>query len=376
MRLRFCPYPLQLSHTFTVAGCSRSETPDVLVTIEHDGFAGFGEASMPPYLGESIESVCRFLQMVDLTPFSDPFRTDELLSYIDRLAPGNCAAKAAIDIALHDLQGRLLGQPLYRLWGLSPERCTYTTYTIGIDTPEVVRRKVLEVEGRFGRLKVKVGVPGDRQLIQTIREVSDLPLTVDANQGWSQPDASAAQRMADREHALEEICWLHDHGVIMVEQPLAKDRLDDLAWLTERSPLPVIADESVQRLSDVQRLCGCVSGINIKLMKCTGLAEARRMITVARSLGMQVMLGCMTETSCAVTAAAQLAPMADYLDLDGNLLIANDPFTGGMQVRQGKVTLGSAPGLGIQPLMSDASGDSPSSPLHSLFDPQVLLAHI
>lgn len=352
MILKFQPYPLRLRHTFTVAGCSRSETPDVLLTLEHQGVTGYGEASMPPYLGESIESVCSFLSKVNLEQFPDPFRTEEILNYVDQLAPGNCAAKAAIDIALHDLQGRLLHQPLYKLWGLSPERASFTTYTIGIDTPDVVRQKVLEVEGRFNRLKVKVGVPGDRQLIQTIRQVSDLPLTVDANQGWSRPNASHAERLYDREHALEEILWLKEQGVIMVEQPLAKTLLDDLAWLTERSPLPIIADESVQRLADVTRLHGCVSGINIKLMKCTGLAEARKMITVAKALGMQVMLGCMTETSCAVSAAAQLAPLADYLDLDGNLLIANDPFVGGMQVVNGNTCLSQNSGLGIEPLLA------------------------
>ena len=341
MILKFRPYPLQLQHTFTVAGNSRTETPDVLLTLEHEGIIGYGEASMPPYLGENIESVCKFLQQVDVTQFYDPFRTDEILAYVDALAPGNCAAKAAIDIALHDLQGKLLGQPLYRIWGLTPERCTYTTYTIGIDTPEIVRQKVQEVEGRFGRLKVKVGVPGDRELIETIREVSDLPLTVDANQGWT-----------DRSYALDQIHWLKEKGVIMIEQPLPKTQLDDLAWLTERSPLPVIADESVQRLPDVQKLNGVVSGINIKLMKCTGLAEARKMITVARSMGMQVMLGCMTETSCAVTAAAHLAPLADFLDLDGNLLISNNPFEGGAQVVNGKITLPDGPGLGITTNMS------------------------
>ena len=341
MILKFRPYPLQLQHTFTVAGNSRTETPDVLLTLEHEGIIGYGEASMPPYLGESIESVCNFLQQVDMTQFNDPFRTDEILSYVDALAPGNCAAKAAIDIALHDLQGKLLGQPLYKIWGLTPENCTYTTYTIGIDTPEIVRQKVQEVEGRFGRLKVKVGVPGDRDLIETIREVSDLPLTVDANQGWT-----------DRSYALDQIFWLKEKGVIMIEQPLPKTQLDDLAWLTERSPLPVIADESVQRLPDVQKLNGVVSGINIKLMKCTGLAEARKMITVARSMGMQVMLGCMTETSCAVTAAAHLAPLADFLDLDGNLLISNNPFVGGAQVVNGKITLPDGPGLGITTNMS------------------------
>lgn len=301
---------------------------------------------MPPYLGESIESVCNFLSQVDLSQFHDPFRTDEILDYVMRLdtlpawhgQERNFAAKAAIDIALHDLQGRLLQRPLWRLWGHSPERCTYTTYTIGIDTPEVVRQKVREVEGRFGRLKVKVGVPGDRQLIESIRQVSDLPITVDANQGWQ-----------SAEQAIEEIHWLKDRGVIMVEQPLPKADHDGYRRLCEASPLPIILDESVQGPEDLIALRDQCHGINIKLMKCGGLARARQMVTLARQLGMQVMLGCMTETSCAVTAAAQLAPCADYLDLDGNLLIANDPFEGGMQVVNGKVTLQDGAGLGITP---------------------------
>lgn len=336
MTLSYQAYPLQLQHTFTVSGCSRSQTPDVLITLRHGSFVGHGEASMPPYLGESIESVCQFLSHVDVNQFDDPLRTDQILSYFMNLQPGNFAAKAALDIALHDLVGQILGQPLWRLWGLSPEHCTYTTYTIGIDTPEVVRQKTREVEGRFGRLKVKVGVPGDRELIQAIRSVSSLPLTVDANQGWSDP-----------EHALRQIEWLDKQGVIMIEQPLPKHDFDGLRWLTERSPLPIILDESVQGPAHVLRLRGCCHGINIKLMKCGGLAEARKMIDIARLQGMQVMLGCMTETTCAVTAAAQLAPYADYLDLDGNLLISNDPFAGGMQVINGKVTLQNEPGLGI-----------------------------
>lgn len=336
MTLSYQAYPLQLQHTFTVSGCSRSQTPDVLITLRHGSFVGHGEASMPPYLGESIESVCQFLSQVNVHQFDDPLRTDQILSYFMNLQPGNFAAKAALDIALHDLVGQILGQPLWRLWGLSPERCTYTTYTIGIDTPDVVRQKTREVEGRFGRLKVKVGVPGDRELIQAIRSVSSLPLTVDANQGWSDP-----------EHALRQIEWLDKQGVIMIEQPLPKHDFEGLRWLTERSPLPIILDESVQGPADVLHLRGCCHGINIKLMKCGGLAEARKMIDIARLQGMQVMLGCMTETTCAVTAAAQLAPYADYLDLDGNLLISNDPFAGGMQVINGKVTLQNEPGLGI-----------------------------
>ncbi len=348
MQLCFRPYPLQLQHTFTVSGCSRSQTPDVLIAITHRGVTGYGEASMPPYLGETIESVCAFLERVDLSSFDDPLCLDDILTYVmhlddDEPAARHFAAKAAIDIALHDLVGQLLGQPLWRLFGLSPRRCTFTTYTIGIDTPDVVRQKVREVEGRFRRLKVKVGVEGDRELIRSIRQVSDLPLTVDANQGWTSPD-----------EALQQILWLQTQGVIMVEQPLPKQDLDGLRWLTVRSPLPIILDESVQGPDDVVRLKGCCHGINIKLMKCGGLAPARLMVQLARMQGMQVMLGCMTETTCAVTAAAQLAPCADYLDLDGNLLISNDPFRGGMQVVGGRVTLQSAPGLGLEPIAQSA----------------------
>ena len=347
MKLTFFPYELQLRHTFTVATYSRTTTPDVQVEIEYDGFTGYGEASMPPYLGHTVESVCAFLSKVDLSQFADPFQLEDILAYVDSLSDGDAPAKAAVDIALHDLVGKMMGQPWFRIWGLDAAKAPSTTFTIGIDTPDVVRAKTLECAGRFNILKCKVGRENDKEMIETIREITDLPIAVDANQGWSHPDASQTQRIADREHAQEEIHWLKEHGVIMVEQPLAKTHLDDLAWLTERSPLPIIADESVQRLPDVQRLHGAVSGINIKLMKCTGLAEARKMITVAKSLDMRIMLGCMTETSCAVTAAAQLAPMADFLDLDGNLLITNDPFTGGATVVDGRITLQSGAGLGI-----------------------------
>lgn len=342
MKISYTAYPLGLKHTFTVAGSSRTETPDVLVTVRHEGLTGYGEASMPPYLGESISSVLAFLERVDLTSFSDPFALSDIHAYLDTLSDRDWAAKAAIDIALHDLQGKITGMPLWRQWGLPalPDggNGLPTTFTIGIDTPENVRAKTLEVAGQFRRLKVKVGVPGDRQLIASIREVTDTPLTVDANQGWK-----------TREEALDQIYWLSEQGVIMIEQPLPKGDLDSLAWLTERSPLPVIADESCQHLSDLKRLQGCVSGINIKLMKCGGLWEARQMAVTARALGLQVMLGCMTETACAVSAIAHLAPLAQWADLDGHLLITNNPFKGGMQITDGCVMLPDAPGIGVFP---------------------------
>ena len=336
MKLSWEPYELKLQHTFTVATYSRTTTPDVQLRIDYDGFVGYGEASMPPYLGQSVESVCKFLEKVNLEQFPDPFQIDDILTYVDGINEGDTAAKAAVDIALHDLVGKLLGAPWYRIWGLNPAKAPLTTFTIGIDPPEVVREKTFECAGKFKILKVKVGLPGDKEMIETIRSVTDLPLAVDANQGWK-----------DREHALDMIHWLKEKGIVMIEQPMPKEKLDDIAWLTERSPLPVFADESIQRLADVRRVAGAFTGINIKLMKCTGMREAWKMLTFARACGMKVMIGCMTETSCAVSAAAQISPAVDFADLDGNLLIANDRFRG-VTVVNGALALPDRPGIGVE----------------------------
>ena len=334
MKLGWEPYELQLQHTFTVSSYSRTTTPDVQVRIDYDGYVGYGEASMPPYLGHTVESVCAFLEKVDLGQFADPFQIDDILNYVDSLSEGDAPAKAAIDIALHDLVGKLMGQPWYRIWGLNAVKTPSTSYTIGIDTPEIVREKTLEAGNRFNILKVKVGLDSDEQMINTIRQVTDLPIAVDANQGWK-----------DREKALDEIFWLKEQGIVMVEQPMTA--LEDNAWLTERSPLPIFADESIQRLKDIPRIKGAFSGINIKLMKCTGMREAWKMANYARAEGMGVMIGCMTETSCAVSAAAQLSPVVDFADLDGNLLISNDRFRG-VTVENGKLVLPDRPGIGLE----------------------------
>ena len=337
LHLKYFPYELQLRHTFTVASYSRTTTPDVQVEIEYEGVTGYGEASMPPYLGQSVATVSAFLEKVDLEQFTDPFQLEDILAYVDSLSPGDSAAKAAVDIALHDLVGKLIGQPWYKLWGLDPQKAPSTTFTIGIDTPDVVREKTLEAVGKFNILKVKVGLDTDEEMIRTIREVTRVPLAVDANQGWK-----------DRSKALDEIFWLKEQGVVMVEQPMAKERIEDNAWLTEHSPLPIFADESIQRLADVPSVKGVYSGINIKLMKCTGMREGWKMAQLARALGLKVMVGCMTETSCAVSAAAQLSPYVDFADLDGNLLIANDRFDG-VQVIDGKLSLPDRPGIGVLP---------------------------
>lgn len=337
LKLSFKPNELKLRHAFNLARNSRTTTPDVLVQLEYDGIVGYGEASMPPYLGESIESVTKFLGDLDLGQFNDPFRIEEILSYVDGTAPDNRAAKASVDIALHDLLGKIMGQPWYKIWGLSPEKTPNTSFTIGIDKADVVRQKVDEA-APYKVIKVKMGLDNDKELVEIIRSKTDKPLCVDANQGWT-----------DKEKALDMCHWLKERGCMFVEQPFDKKMIDETAWLRERSPLPIIADEFCQRIPDVMRAYQVYDGINIKLMKSTGLHEAYKMAVLAKSLGMKLMIGCMTETSCAISAAAQLAPMADWVDLDGNLLIANDSFDG-VKVVDGKITLTDKPGIGATPI--------------------------
>ncbi len=334
LTLTFKPCDLKLKHPFTLANSSRTTTPVMLIKIEFEGFNGYGEASMPPYLGESQKTAARFLTALNLGQFTDPFRMEEILEYVDKAAPGNTAAKASVDIALHDLTGKIIGQPWHKIWGYSPENTPFTTFTIGIDKPEVVKQKVKEA-APYRLLKVKLGGPDDREIIETIRSVTDKPLCVDVNQGWHK-----------KEKALEMIHWLKEKGVEFIEQPMPKERKDDNAWLTEHSPLPIIGDEAVQRLCDVKEAIGVYSGINIKLMKCTGMREAHKMISLAHATNLRVMIGCMTETSCAISAAAQFAPQAEWADLDGNLLISNDPFEG-VKIVDGKIMLADSPGIGI-----------------------------
>ena len=217
MNMKFFPYELKLRHVFTVATYSRTTTPDVQVEIEYEGITGYGEASMPPYLGETVESVMNFLKKVNLEQFNDPFQLDDILSYVDSLSPKDTAAKAAVDIALHDLVGKLLGAPWYKIWGLNKEKTPSTTFTIGIDTLDVVREKTKECADRFNILKVKLGRDNDKEMIETIRSVTDLPIAVDANQGWK-----------DRLYALDMIHWLKEKGIVMIEQPMPKEPVADI----------------------------------------------------------------------------------------------------------------------------------------------------
>jgi L-alanine-DL-glutamate epimerase-like enolase superfamily enzyme len=306
----------------------------VLTQLECDGYTGYGEASMPPYLGESHESVLKFLGQVNMEQFNNPFLIEDITDYIDSIAPGNYAAKASIDIALHDLAGKIAGEPWYKLWGLNQSKTPYTSFTIGIDTPDVVKQKVAEAEP-FKILKVKLGLGNDKEMIETIRTVSDKPICVDVNQGWK-----------DKNYALEMAHWLKEQNVSFLEQPMPKEQKDDIAWLTQNAPLPIIADEALQTPGDLFKVKDIYSGINIKLMKCGGMNAAHKMALMAREMGMKVIIGCMTETSCAISAAAQVSPLADWADLDGNLLISNDVYEG-VTVEDGKITLKERPGIGI-----------------------------
>lgn len=333
MKLTWRPYTLEMKHVFTLSTSSRTTTPVVLTKIEYNGVTGYGEASLPQYLGKNQASVDAFFSKVDLAKYENPFDLETILKDIDNVAEGNTAAKASLDIALHDLVGKMLGQPWYNIWGFDKNNTPNTSFTIGIDTPEVVRQKTKEAE-EYKVLKVKLGRDTDKEIIETIRTVTDKPITSDVNQGWK-----------DKKKALEMIHWLKERGVVMVEQPMPKEKIDDLAWLTEHSPLPIIGDEGVQRLADVRKAVGVYHGINIKLMKCTGMREAHKMLVLARALGLKVMLGCMVETSCAISAASHLSPMVDWADLDGALLVKNDVFDG-TKIINGKVTLMDRPGIG------------------------------
>jgi len=338
MKLKYKPYTLELKHTFTLATSSRSTTPVVLTEIEHEGFIGYGEASMPPYLGESHQTVTEFLSKVNLEQFLDPFQIEDILEYVDSLMTNNTAAKASIDIALHDLVGKMMNQPWYKIWGYNKSTTPFTTFTIGIDVEEIIKQKVKEAD-EYKLLKIKLGSEDDKKLIQTIRSVTDKVIAVDVNQGWT-----------DKQFALDMICWMNENNVKLIEQPMPKERIDDIAWLTEQSPLPIFADEGVQRLTDVAKLQGIYTGINIKLMKCTGMREAHKMLNLAKTLNLKVMIGCMTETSCAISAASQLAPQVEWADLDGNLLIKNDPYEG-TKIIDGKILLNNESGIGLKEIM-------------------------
>jgi len=335
MRLKYYPYTIKLKEEFKLSVNSRTTTPAIIVEIEHIGFTGCGEASLPPYLSENQQSVIRFLEKVDFDSLENFSNMEVILDYVDFLSDGDSAAKAALDMALHDLFGKINNISLSELFKIERKKDIYSSYTIGITDKEKLKSKIAAASD-YKYLKIKLGTEKDKEIISTIRELTEKPLFVDVNQGWK-----------DKNFALEMISWLAEKNVILIEQPLPKEMKKESMWLKEKSPLPIIADEAIQNLNDLNFIKECYSGINVKLMKVGGIRQALKMINEARKLNLKIMLGCMTETSCAITAASHLAVLADWVDLDGAELISNDLFVG-MKINKGKVILPEIPGIGVK----------------------------
>ena len=328
------PILLHPTHPFVTSKDRTDTSESVLVRIEHRGVVGLGEAKVSAdSCGGVGEDVCGLATRAEPLLGDDPFLIEEILDRVAADLPFSCCTLAGIDIALHDLVAKLLGIPLYRFFGLNPGSTPLTSYTLGIDRTDVVLEKLAEA-GLSSVLKIKVGFPGDVELVREIRKHSDAVLRVDANGGWTPAEA------VGRIHALEAI------GIEFVEQPIPPGNYDALREIRSQIHVPLLVDEDAQSSSDVVRLAGCVDGVNIKLMECGGLREALRMIHVAKALGMRTMLGCMMESSLSLTAAAHLSPLVDYGDLDSELLIDNDPFVG-FGLDHGRIILPDGPGLGV-----------------------------
>jgi L-alanine-DL-glutamate epimerase-like enolase superfamily enzyme len=301
----------------------------VQVELEHDGLVGRGEAAPIYYRGETPATASAFLGSVELD--DDPFALDAILGPLD----GDAAGRSALDAALHDWVGRRLGVPVWRLLGLS-RTAPVTSYTLGIDTLDGTRDRARRAAG-YRALKVKLGGAEDLARLEVVRAESAAPLRVDANEGWT------------LEQARELVPALVELSVELIEQPFPADDLESFRALRELDPLPpVIVDEGCQDLRDVAGVADYADGINVKLAKSGGLREAVRMVHAARALGLRVMIGCMVESQLGVAPAAQIASLADWVDLDGHLLLADEPFRG-LQLEQGRVLPSHGPGLGVEP---------------------------
>jgi L-alanine-DL-glutamate epimerase-like enolase superfamily enzyme len=326
---------LHTRHPFIIARGGHSDYDVVWVRlVDADGIEGWGEASPSSYYGETAQTVLTTLDALSEHLPDDPFDLETAEERFERIVPKNGAARAALSGALHDLIGKRVRQPLWRLWGLDPARAPVSSFTIGIDTAEKMRQKVQEA-AEYPVLKIKLGTDHDEDLLRTIRDATDKPIRVDANAGWT------------RSRAIAMLPVLKDYGVELLEQPLAPDDLEGIAAVRRASPgIPVVVDESCIVATDIPKVAGAVDGINIKLAKCGSLREALRMIATARAHGLLVMVGCMVETSIGITAAAHFTPLVDVADLDGAALTVDDPFIGAT-IDRGRITLPSGPGLGV-----------------------------
>ncbi len=328
---------LNLQHTWTTTMSSSQYRDTLHVAYTRDGITGHGEGAPIVRYHEDAEGARKAVESVrPLLLSANPMQFSRLMAEVFRRVPGEWAGKASIDIALMDWVGQKLGIPLYTYFGLDPKDAPITTFSIGIDTPEITKQKTLEAAD-YPVLKVKVGLDTDEPTIEAVRSVTKKPLRVDANEGWK-----------NKEEAVRKINWLETQGVQFVEQPMPAEMIEETRWVRARVHIPLIADEACQRASDIPKLKDAFDGVNVKLDKSGGVLEAFRMIQIARSLGMKTMLGCMISSSVSVTAAAHLSPLVDFADLDGNLLISIDPYRG-VLVQKGQLILPDKPGLGLSP---------------------------
>ncbi len=341
MKIKHQLYFLDFKHPFGVSSNTRTQTPSVFLELECEGVVGYGEACLPAYLGETVGETQAFFEACKrlLEDCVFPMQIAEVMTRVDALSKRANAAKAAIDMALHDLVGKARQKSVAEMYGTAGSSPKRTSFTIGIDMEEVMVKKIQDARD-FSILKIKAGTANDRALIEAVRRCTDKPLFVDVNQGWT-----------DKHKALEMAHFMKDQHVLLLEQPMPVSMKQESAWLSARSPVPTFADESAKRLSDLDDLKGVFSGINIKLMKSAGILEAIKMVEWCGKNDMQVMLGCMAESSCATSAMAQLADLADYIDLDAPLLYKNDPFSG-VSYLQGTVVVSGAPGIAANPRMN------------------------
>ncbi len=328
------PIDLKLSTPFRISRGVQYTSPNVIVQIDHEEFVGYGEASPSEYYGESPETTLACIALFAGNLGDSPFLIEDILQRLNKIIGLNPSAKAAVDMAIYDIMGKMIGIPVYKLLGLNPAHTPYTSFTIGIDTPSQMAKKALMAKD-FPVLKIKLGTKHDIEILKAIRDVSNAVIRVDANTGWTPKEA------------IKMINAMNPYNIELVEQPVPARDLAGMKLIRDNVPVPIIADESCVTVEDIPRVADCVDGINIKLMKCGGINHALKMIHVARAHNLRVMLGCMIESSLAITAAAHLSPLVDYADLDGHLLIEDDPYIG-IAVEHGKLILPDEPGLGVK----------------------------
>jgi L-Ala-D/L-Glu epimerase / N-acetyl-D-glutamate racemase len=335
-KISYKKYSLKFKHEWRISRGSLEQKKIIVIEISSDKITGYGESAPSSHYNENVDTSLNFFKKAESIIFeSNLLNYRELIDRVSNIAPGEFSAKAAIDMAILDLISKKLQIPLYSFLGINKKNTPLTSFSIGIDSLDMIEKKIKEAE-KFPILKIKVGHAEDEKMIKFIRKITDKPLYVDANEGWINPDI-----------AINKINWLQKMGVLLVEQPMPANLIDEMIYVKEKTTLPLIADENITTTADIFKAKDGFHGINIKLMKCGGITEAIKMITIAKFFNLRTMIGCMIESSLAISAAAQISPLIDYADLDGNLLISNDPYKNGVKVTDGKLILSDNIGIGV-----------------------------